>query len=63
MISDMFNNALKARVNALCNALSALIRSEPDFAAACSFQSQSQDARGNPNLVVGRGRASALDKK
>jgi hypothetical protein len=29
MISDMFNNALKARVDALCNELSALIRNEP----------------------------------
>jgi hypothetical protein len=47
MISDMFNNALKARVDALCNELSTLIRSEPDFAAADSFQSQSQGARGN----------------
>ena len=37
MISDMFNNALKARVDALCNELSALIRSEPDFVAADSF--------------------------
>ena len=35
MISDMFNNALKARVDALCNELSALIRSEPGFAADC----------------------------
>jgi hypothetical protein len=42
MISDMFNNALKARVDALCNELSALIRGDPDFAAADSFQSQSQ---------------------
>src|SRR6202167_797262 len=42
MISDMFNNALEARVDALCNELSALIRSDPDFAAADSFQSQSQ---------------------
>jgi hypothetical protein len=33
MISDMFNNALKARVDALCNELSALIRNEPGFAA------------------------------
>jgi hypothetical protein len=47
MISDMFNNALKARVDALCNELSALIRNEPDFAAADSFQSQSQGALGN----------------
>jgi hypothetical protein len=45
MISDLFNNALKARVDALCNELSALIRSEPGFAAD-SFQSQSQGANG-----------------
>jgi Short C-terminal domain len=47
MISDMFNNALKARVDGLCNELSALVRGEPDFVAADSFQSQSQGARGN----------------
>src|SRR5258707_10565567 len=47
MISDMFNNALKARVDALCNELSTLIRNEPDFAAAESFQSESQGGRGN----------------
>jgi hypothetical protein len=38
MISDMFNNVLKARVNALCNELSALIRDEHGI----PFQSQSQ---------------------
>src|SRR3984957_3703761 len=47
MISDMFNNALKARVDALCADLSALIRNEADFVAAASFQSQSQGANGN----------------
>ena len=47
MISDMFNNALKARVDALCNELSALVRNEPDFVAGDSFQSQSQGASGN----------------
>ena len=47
MISDMFNNGLKARVDALCNELSALIRSESDFVAAAAFQSQSQGANGN----------------
>jgi hypothetical protein len=56
MISDMFNNALKARVDALCNELSALIRSDPDFAAADSFQSQSQGACGN----LQRGSSSLL---
>src|ERR1700733_14263560 len=60
MISDMSNNALKARVDALCNELSALIRSEPDFAAADSFQSQSQGARedargGSSSLLVAAG--------
>ena len=47
MISDMFNNALKARVDALCIELSALIRSEPDFVVADSFQSQSRGAPRN----------------
>ena len=47
MISDMFNNALKGRVEALCNELSALIRSDPHFVAGDSFQSQSQGAHGN----------------
>jgi hypothetical protein len=45
MISDMFNNALKARVDALCNELSALVRCEPGIAAAGSFQSQSQGSQ------------------
>jgi hypothetical protein len=42
MISDMFNNVLKARVDALCNELSALVRHEQGIAATGSFQSQSQ---------------------
>ena len=42
MISDMFNNALKARVDALCNELSALVQREPGISATGSFQSQSQ---------------------
>jgi Short C-terminal domain len=56
MISDMFNNALKARVDALCVELAELIRSEPDFVASGSFQSQSQGPRGN----VGGGVSSLL---
>ena len=42
MISDMFNDVLKARVDALCNELSALVRHEQGIAATGSFQSQSQ---------------------
>jgi hypothetical protein len=64
MISDMFNNALKARVDALCVELAELIRSEPDFVASGSFQSQSQGPRGNvsggsSSLLVAEGRDQA----
>jgi hypothetical protein len=47
MISDMFNNTLKARVDALCNELSALVQHEPGIATTGSFQSQSQGSRGD----------------
>jgi Short C-terminal domain len=46
MISDMFNNALKARVDALCNELAALVRRDPSFAGGGAFQSQSQGVGG-----------------
>jgi hypothetical protein len=64
MISDMFNNALKARVDALCVELAELIRSEPDFVASGSFQSQSQGPRGNvggasSSLLASEGRDRA----
>jgi hypothetical protein len=64
MISDMFNNALKARVDALCVELSELIRGEPDFVASGSFQSQSQGPRGNAgggssSLLASEGRERA----
>jgi hypothetical protein len=64
MISDMFNNALKARVDALCVELSELIRSEADFVASGSFQSQSQGPRenvggGSSSLLVTEGRDQA----
>ena len=42
MISDMFNNHLKARIDGLCDALSALVASQPDLIRSGSFQSQSQ---------------------
>jgi hypothetical protein len=45
MISDMFNNVLKARVDGLCKELSALVRDEPGIAAVGTFQSQSQESR------------------
>jgi Short C-terminal domain len=56
MISDMFNNALKARVDALCNELSGLVQREPGLAAAGSFQSQSR----GPRADFGGGSSSLL---
>ncbi|MDZ5456034.1 SHOCT domain-containing protein [Azohydromonas lata] len=42
MVSDMFNNALKARVDGLCNELSALVANQPGLVQSGSFQTQSQ---------------------
>lgn len=42
MVSDMFNNALKGRVDALCSDLSSLVANQPDLMHGGSFQSQSQ---------------------
>ncbi|MDM0114116.1 SHOCT domain-containing protein [Variovorax sp. J22R133] len=42
MLSDMFNNYLKGRVDGLCNDLSNLVASQPDLVRTGSFQSQSQ---------------------
>jgi len=42
MVSDMFNNYLKGRVDGLCFELSSLIASQPDLIRSGSFQSQSQ---------------------
>jgi hypothetical protein len=44
MVSDMFNNSLKGRVDALCNELAGLVASQPDLIRSGSFQSQSQGA-------------------
>lgn len=42
MVSDMFNNQLKARVEALCHELASVVASQPDLLRSGSFQSQSQ---------------------
>lgn len=42
MVSDMFNNNLKASVNNLCAELSQLVATQPDLLRSGSFQSQSQ---------------------
>jgi hypothetical protein len=49
MLGDMFNHSLKARVDALCNDISALVASEPGVMQTGSFQSQSQSSGGQPH--------------
>ena len=42
MVSDMFNNYLKGRVDGLCSELSRLVANQPGLLQTGSFQSQSQ---------------------
>src|ERR1035441_9025131 len=42
MIGDMFNNALKAKVDGLCSELASLLGREPEWIARTSSQTQSQ---------------------
>jgi hypothetical protein len=42
MLGDMFNTALKGRVDTLCQALSSLLATQPGLLQTGSFQSQSQ---------------------
>lgn len=46
MVSDMFNNYLKGRVDALCSELSNVVANQPDLVRSGSFQSQSQSGGG-----------------
>jgi hypothetical protein len=54
MVSDMFNNSLKGRVDGLCSELSNLVASQPDLVRSGSFQSQSQGGSAQ-NIGVGNG--------
>ncbi|MDB5886814.1 MAG: hypothetical protein JWR74_2985 [Polaromonas sp.] len=45
MVSDMFNNQLKGRVNSLCAELSQLLANQPELLRAESFQSQNQGSQ------------------
>lgn len=42
MVSDMFNNFLKGRIDALCSELANLVANQPELVRSGSFQSQSQ---------------------
>ena len=56
MVGDMFNNALKYKVDQLCNELSAIVRSQgPAWAAPASSQSQSQSSGGHGYQSQGQG--------
>ena len=49
MVSDMFNNHLKGRVDSLCSELSRLILNQPDLMRTGSFQSQTQNGNTSYN--------------
>jgi hypothetical protein len=46
MVSDMFNNHMKGRVDALCSELADIVANQPDLLRSGSFQSQSQGGSG-----------------
>lgn len=46
MVSDMFNNQLKGRVDSLCTELANLVANQPGLVQQGSFQSQSQNGGG-----------------
>lgn len=51
MLSDMFNNHLKNRVDNLCSELARLVASQPDLLRSGSFQSQSQGGQQQNNYA------------
>src|SRR5258706_4838481 len=55
MVSDMFNNYLKGRVDALCSELSNLVANQPELVRSGSFQSQSQGGSGYGQAQTGYG--------
>lgn len=58
MVSDMFNNQLKGRVDALCSALADLVANEPNLMTSGSFQSQQQG--GQPNYPSGNYQSNSM---
>ncbi|MEB3244078.1 MAG: SHOCT domain-containing protein, partial [Cyanobacteriota bacterium] len=54
MLGDMFNHALKARVDGLCQAIASQLASQPELFPAGSFQAQSQSG-GSQQMQVGGG--------
>jgi len=54
MVSDMFNNNLKASINNLCSELSQLVATQPDLLRSGSFQSQSQGGQQQNSFAGGQ---------
>ncbi|MCG6862764.1 MAG: SHOCT domain-containing protein [Chromatiaceae bacterium] len=53
MLGDMFNHALKGRVDALCWEISGILASQPGLLRSGSFQSQSQSGGGQQSQGAG----------
>jgi hypothetical protein len=53
MVSDMFNNNLKASINNLCSELAQLVAAQPDLLRTGSFQSQSQGGQQQDSYAGG----------
>jgi len=53
MLGDMFNNALKGRVDALCSEISDVLSRQPGLLQGGSFQSQSQGGRDYQSQTAG----------
>lgn len=51
MLGDLFNHALKARVDGLCQTIAGLLASQPELFPVGSFQSQSQSGGGHQQQV------------
>ncbi|MGV8897968.1 MAG: SHOCT domain-containing protein [Burkholderiaceae bacterium] len=51
MVSDMFNNQLKGRVDSLCSELARLSANQPDLLRSGSFQSQNQGGQQQNNFA------------
>jgi hypothetical protein len=59
MVSDMFNNYLKGRVDGLCSELANVVASQPDLMRSGSFQSQSQGGYNTSQSGHGNGQQQA----
>ena len=55
MLGDMFNHALKARVDGLCQAIAGQLANQPDLFPSGSFQSQNQSGGGQQLQTGGNG--------